>query len=573
MDFADILGRLAEANDQEISQALAAVAAEATTISGQPVTAQTAQRTLELAEAAKAFQGERVRRQEMASNQAAALASISELTAQPQEQEQPQEPAPAEPPAQPAPSEPAPTEPPAQPATPEPQNVTAGASRPVGGVQTPADLTGNRSPATAQRPSLNFRTVPLPGSGLPDTGLNRERVAEAFARKLTDRAGTSGGRLDMVRIVTDFPEERFLRSDVSALSNRSKVDSVTQQVQRLHATEALVAAGGLCAPMEPLYDIPVVGVDDRPVQAALARFGADRGGITFRPALDAVTQVAGVGKWTVADDSTDPLPEKACVEFDCPGVLTEQVEATYLCLQFSNMTSRFDPEWADSVLQAQRVAHARYAENDLLTKLTTGSKALYTTKLLGATRDILVTLDKVTAYYRSVHRLGTVSLRAILPLWARNLMRADIARQMVGDGMEALAVVDSVIDDWFARRNVNITWHLDGINPADLTTPEPDVVTAAQFYTLAAAQTLVPGFPDTVTMNLFPEGDWVLLDGGELNLGIVRDSALNANNRYQLFSESFQQPVFRGVESLVVHMQVQPTGESAATTSTAAVAD
>src|SRR5688500_3487290 len=128
------------------------------------------------------------------------------------------------------------------------------------------------------------------------------------------------------------------------------------------------------------------------------------------------------------------------------------------------MTSRLDPEWADSVLQAQRVAHARFSENDLLTKITTGSKALYTTRLLGATRDILVTLDKVTAYYRNVHRLGTVALRAILPLWSRNLMRADITRQMVGDGLEALAVVDSVIDEWFARRNVNVTWHLDGIN-------------------------------------------------------------------------------------------------------------
>lgn len=570
MDFAEILGRLTEATEQELGQALAAVAAEAGTLGGQPVTAQTAQRTLELAQAAEAFQGERTRRREMAANQAAALASISELTAQP---EQPTEPAPSEPAQPEQPQQPAEPEQPQAPEQPEqPQGVTAGAGRPVGGVQTSAELTGSR-PTTAARPRLAHRTVGLPGSGLAEGGLDRETIAEAFARKLNDRAGAGGGRLDMLRVVSDFPQERMLRSDVSALANRVKVDAVTQEVRRTHATQALVAAGGLCAPMEPLYDIPVVGVDDRPVLGALATFGADRGGITFRPALDAVTQVGGIGKWTVANDSADPLVDKVCAEFNCPGVLTEQVEATYLCLEFSNMTSRFDPEWADSVLQAQRVAHARYAENDLLTKITAGSKPLYTTKLLGATRDILVTLDKVTAYYRNVHRLGSVALRAILPLWARNLMRADLVRQMVGDGPEVLAVVDSMIDDWFARRNVNVTWHLDGINPADLATPEPDVVTAAQFYTLAAAQSLVPGFPDTVTMNLFPEGDWLLLDGGELNLGIVRDSVLNARNRYQLFSESFQQPVFRGVESLVIHMQVQPTGESAATTSTTAVAD
>jgi len=571
VDFAEILGRLAEATDQELSAALAAIAAEAGTLAGQPTTAQTAQRTLELRDAAQAFTGERTRRQEMASNQAAALAELTELTAQPTEpatEPQPTEPA--------APAEPAqPTEPTApEPTAPaEPQGVTAGAGRPVGGVQTAAELTGNRTTATPARPRANHRTVALPGSGLADGGLTREQIAEAFSRKLNERAGAGGGRLDMLRVVTEFPEERTLRSDVSAFNNRAKVEAVSLEAARTHAVQNLVAAGGLCAPMEPLYDIPVVGVDDRPVQGALARFGADRGGITFRPALDAVTQTGGIGKWTVANDSADPLVDKTCVEFSCPGVLTEQVEATYLCLEFSNMTSRFDPEWADSVIQAQRVAHARFSENDLLTKITAGSKPLYTTKLLGATRDILATLDKVTAYYRNVHRLGTVALRAILPLWARNLMRADITRQMVGDGLEVLAIVDAVIDEWFARRNVNITWHLDGIDPADLATPEPDIVTAAQFYTLAAAQSQVPGFPDTVTMNLFPEGDWLLLDGGELNLGIVRDSALNARNRYQLFSESFQQPVFRGVESLVIHMQVQPTGESAATVSTSGVVD
>lgn len=568
MDFAEILGRLAEATDQELSQALAAIAAEAGTLAGQPATAQSTQRTMELRDAAQAFTGERTRRQELASNQAAALAELAELTAQPTEpttEPQPTEPAPTEP--QPAePTEPQPTEP----APPTP--VTAGAGRPVGGVQTAAELTGSRQ-AVVSRPRATSRTVGLPGSGLAEGPLDREKIAEAFARKLNERAGAGSGRLDMLRVVTEFPDERFLRSDVSALNNRAKVDAVTQQAARMHAVENLVAAGGLCAPMEPLYDIPVVGVDDRPVQGALARFGADRGGITFRPALDAVTQTGGIGKWTVANDSADPLVEKVCVEFACPGVLTEQVEATYLCLEFSNMTSRFDPEWADSVIQAQRVAHARYAENDLLTKITAGSKPLYTTKLLGATRDILATLDKITAYYRNVHRLGPIALRAILPLWARNLMRADLVRQMVGDGLEVLAVVDAMIDEWFARRNVNVTWHLDGINPADLTTPEPDIVTAAQFYTLAAAQAQVPGFPDTVMMNLFPEGDWLLLDGGELNIGIVRDSATNARNRYQLFSETFQQPVFRGVESLVIHMQVQPTGESAATVSTASVAD
>jgi hypothetical protein len=210
----------------------------------------------------------------------------------------------------------------------------------------------------------------------------------------------------------------------------------------------------------------------------------------------------------------------------------------------------------------------------LLTILTNGSKALYTNRLLGAVRDILVTLDKVTAYYRNVHRLSDApSLRAIMPAWARNLMRADITRQMVGDGLQSLEVTDQVIDGWFRVRNINITWHLDGINSADLTTPTPDVVTANQLYAVAAAQSEVPGFPDDVQIILYREGDWLYLDGGELNLGVVRDSTLNGENRFQTFSEEFSTVTHRGIEPLVIYCAVQPTGQSAATVSTASAAD
>jgi hypothetical protein len=262
------------------------------------------------------------------------------------------------------------------------------------------------------------------------------------------------------------------------------------------------------------------------------------------------------------------------VEIDCPGVVEAEVEAIYKCLTFSNMSTRFDPEFMDAVVRAQSVAHARFAENRLITQLTTASKDVYSTQVLGATRDILVTLDQMLPYIRSTQRLNDDQpMRWIAPHWARNLMRADITRQMVGDGLQALAITDAMINSWLAERNVNVTWHLDGIDPAEITAPTPDVAVPAQFYTTLGDEVAVPGFPNALSTLFFPEGDWLYLDGGTLDLGVVRDSTLNGQNRFQTFSEEFGFPAFRGIESIHLVIQANPTGQSAATKDTSAIVD
>jgi hypothetical protein len=575
VEYTEVLARLQEASPQELREALAAVVAAGAQYTGTPTT-ESAKAVSDLAVAARQLRGEIDARAQLATEQAAQLAELSTLGE-----------VPTEPVVEPTPDDPPAADPAADPnaATDDPSG-TGTSTDPEGGTTVTAStrklggqLAVNPSGSAALvRPRARVRPVALNGvfaEGSPARPLDREAIADGFSRKAQQLENSPGvGRVDLLRYVTEFPEERHLSSRDSWAANRTKVETVQEAAQSIHATDNALVAAGFCAPFEVLYDIPVLGEEVRPVRAALTRFGADRGGITYRPAVDGVTQTGGIGTWNEAQDEASPLVPKTCFEVVCPGILTAQVTAQYLCLQFSNMSTRFDPESMDAAVRAQQIAHARFAENNLLTLMAAGSKALTSTALLGATRDILVTTDKVTAYYRNVHRLTDASsLRAILPLWARNLMRADITRQMVGDGLASLAVVDSVIDEWFRVRNINITWHLDGVNPPDLTVPTPDVITATQAYALAVAESPVPGFPDTVQMLLWAEGDWLLLDGGELNLGLVRDSVLNSENRFQTFSESWEVPVNRGVEPLVIYMAVQPTGASAATVSTAGATD
>lgn len=548
MNLTELLGRLQAATEQELSDALNHIAASAEPLRGQPTTPETSKQVADLAAAATAIAGERTRRTELAAKASADFAAITELTAQ----AEPERPAEPEQPAE----EPADDPADARPAAPQ---------RPLGG------QSGTEGTEGGDQLAVTTRLVPGTNDG--GLGLNEDGVAHAFARMVQDTANATG-RFKVVNRRWEYPEDRRLRAGSDALTNNRKVRRLQRAVRNVRAEENARVAAGLCAPLQPLYDIPTIGDTERPVRDSLTRYQADRGGITYRPALDGVTQTGGIGTWTKANDVASPIVPKTCVEISCPGVLSAEVEATYLCLTHSNMTTRFDPEFLQSVVEAQEVAHARFAENKLLTQLTNTSKDLYANRLLGASRDILTTFDKVTAYWNNVHRLSdNVALRAILPKWARNLIRADITRQMVGDGLMSLGIADAMIDDWFRVRNINPTWHLDGINPAELTTPEPDFATAAQFYALAADQSEVPGFPATVTALLFVEGTWLYLDGGEMDMGVVRDSTLNGQNRFQTFSESFEIAAFRGIESLAVHMAVEPTGQSAATVSTASATD
>jgi hypothetical protein len=604
---ADILGRLGDASLDEINAALAAIRSEGEALqaeyAGKPATQDSVQRYTTLLEAAKKLHAERTSRAALADAQAAQFAEMDGLTApEPADVSTtgepataPASPAPAAGEGAPDPTDPATVDPAGQsgdgdgdkPAEPEGDGntddtgegaVTASARRPLGGVNKPA------GPAAPALPRVTLRTTAVGGvPGVePGQALNREQLVTAFSTKGQAVSGLNVRgyeRYAVATVRTEYPEERMLRRGVSAFTNMNTVESVVRKAQRTHArdnmaTEVQVAVGpdgdaltaaGLCAPLETLYDIETVGDEDRPVRDALTRFGAERGGIQWRPALRGVTQTGGIGVWTATDDEADPLVPKTCVEIDCPGVLTAEVDAIYQCLTFSNMSTRFDPEWMDSTIQAQRIAHAKFAENRLLTQLTTASKNVYSTKVLGAVRDTLPTLDRMIAYYRNVHRLNAnAPLRWICPLWFRDMLRADIAMQMVGDGLVSLAVADEEMARWFAVRNVNITWHLDGINPPDVDLAT-DIVTPNQFYALLATNSPVPGFPTPVSTILFREGDWLYLDGGTLDLGVVRDSTLNGENRFQTFSESFETTAFRGVESIHLVLQVQPTGESAAT--------
>lgn len=400
----------------------------------------------------------------------------------------------------------------------------------------------------------------IPGHTAGDVLSTDDELTRAFIAKANALANTStDGRQDVLRVTFEYPEERTL-SGSDAVTN-------TEKFRAVRAQEALTAAG-LCLPLETRYDIETIGVTDRPVKAALSGFNTERGGIQYRAPFDALAMATGLGVWTQADDLAvvgEPAagPRKACLEVVCPGVLEASIYSTYLCLEFPNMGARFDPQWVQATTQSALVAHARFAENQLLTRLFAGSKLVQGNHVLGAVRDILQNFDKAIAYYRNRHRLDdTIPLHGIYPRWMIDLLRADLAMQMSdGNPQELFAIAKAALEAWFRTRNVNPTWHLDGLAGATVNT----VVIPDQFYANAVAGADIPAFPTKVDSLLYREGDWLFLDGGTLDLGLVRDSALNLRNRYQTFTETFEGVANVGIESLRVVFPVVPSGAASGT--------
>jgi hypothetical protein len=353
--------------------------------------------------------------------------------------------------------------------------------------------------------------------------------------------GGDGEQHIVASITTQYPEERTLSTD--AESNVAKIESVVGR-------EALVASGGHAAPFEVKYDIFAQGsTTDRPVRDALPKFQADRGGIRFvtPPSFAAGTYADAVGIWTAANDSAQtPNPaSKTSLTVAAAAEQTVSTDAVTLQLQFGNLMSRAYPELISRHNELALVQHAREAEDNLLAKIAAGSTAVTTSSLIGFGRDFLVQIRRAATAYRSRHRISPDTvLKAIIPTWVYDAMAADLALAMPGDG--TLAVSKSEIDGYLATLNVDLVPTLDG------------TVFGAQ----GAAALLE--FPDSFVWYLFSEGTFLFLDGGTLDLGIIRDSSLVGTNDYKMFIETFENVAKVGIESLAITSTINVNGVAAA---------
>lgn len=365
------------------------------------------------------------------------------------------------------------------------------------------------------------------------------------------------------RGLDSYPESHQLDSNTS--QNMQRIERTRSAIRAAGGLQAALsngiqAAGGICAPSEVRYDLPGVDATDaRPMRDGfMTRYGADRGGIRTLPG-PVIEDLNGASSWwTDADDvsALDGSPTKQCLVVTCDDDETETViEAAVMCLRYGNFRARYFPEQIARWMELMGAAHARLAEQRLLAAVSTGAtSALTIGQTLGTIRDLLAGLDRIRAVWNYRHRTpDSFTLAIALPRWLRDQIRSDVTRQLptgtVTDTLQGLT--DAQIDQLIRARGFEPTWLLDG--------------ESGQGFNAQGAAGTVQGWASTVKTYIAPAGDWLHLDGGELTLGVMRDTVTTSTNDVQFFAETMEAPHFHGIESWTATFDTCPDGSTSST--------
>jgi len=387
-----------------------------------------------------------------------------------------------------------------------------------------------------EREPLAFVASGLVPSLTPGTKMTTGAEVGDALRRMMDSLGrpskSKDGREDKYRVATldfsgNFPDDRvLLASDVGG--NAEKIAKIGSPYFGRDSMDVLLASGGLCAPLEPIYTIPQLAVRDRPVRDALPSFRAQRGGINV-PTPGTIADVGGA--ITVITESEDALggtfATKQCLDFDCPAYTETAVTVIAHCREFGNLVAMSWPEFVANQNDLTMAGHARIAEQYLLDRIKAQSlKVTGGLATLGSLIHLVNIIEQAEYGIRSRLRMPN---EARFQLLAPRVLLDALLVDTVGNQFDRYRT-EGDIRDYLASIGVDVTWYMD--TPSSGTSQIAD----ASQGTGAGLE----GFPTAYQMAFFPQGTFLHLDMAELNLGIVRDSTLNSTNDFQIFGETFE---------------------------------
>ena len=380
------------------------------------------------------------------------------------------------------------------------------------------------------RPRVESRRSPvtitaaadLPGVS-PGTAIDMTQLANSMhdrARVLND----DGRRAPVARI--DIPHTHELGTSPEA--NVAIIDDLVGHPE----AAALVASGGWCAPSEPIFDMFDITPDASNVFDLPGLGTKVRAGVMI-PSFYGIGDVGGaLWTWTEANDiaAAAGTPTKPCLKIPCPTWTECRLEAEGLCVTHGNLSDRAWPELTSAFLSIVMGAHQRRLSAAKIAKVLADIGAATTpdaTMLLGdVTADVLNLVALGAEDMRSQYRLAKGrSVDVLFPEWARSVLRENMAHRAGVSDM--VNVSDSQVTSWLTAR---------GIRPQFTPDWQP------LFNTTPATR-----WPANLTFAMWLTGSYISIDGGSIDLGVVRDSTLNATNDFTAaWSEQFYQVCRRG---------------------------
>lgn len=328
----------------------------------------------------------------------------------------------------------------------------------------------------------------------------------ALAKALHAKARTlsnGSGMVPVASINLPIPSENKLGADMAY--NLDVIERVT-------SPSALTAAGW-CAPSQNLYDLFQIDAGDGLLD--LPTVQVTRGGLNVPDFVGYNEAAAGLWNWTEADNDNahgqSPTASKPCLYIPCPTFTDYRLEAEGLCITAGNLTDRAFPELTRRFVSLAINSHLHRVSAAMISSITASATAVtMNAEASSAAGSILSAVDLQVADYRSQYRMSVNSmLEVIFPLYTKSLIRADLAKRT---GVDLVNVSDDMIDDFFRVRMVRAQF----------------VHEMTPLYS-GAART---AWPTTLAFLIYPAGGFIKGDGGTIDLGVVRDSVLNATNDY-----------------------------------------
>jgi hypothetical protein len=338
---------------------------------------------------------------------------------------------------------------------------------------------------------------------------------------------SGGTAVPIARADFSFPEDRTLGTD--PVSNAEKLAEVlVASIPGGIGQYSLTASGGLCAPATPFYNMVNFATDAEPVWDALPKFRAVRGSVSIPESTyiaDITTAISSISEANDALGGT--FATKSCQDMDCAEYTTTAVQILAHCREYGNLNAISWPERISHENELTMAALARTSETFMLDRI----KALSVNVTNGAeTLSALIYLVDaiVKAKFGIMGRFRMPRgsrFAAYIPSWVPDMLALDTVQTNDGNRFRSK---DELVG-YLGSLGIDPVFYID--SPSDGTTQLPDASQAA-----AALDAL----PDNVQWAIHPQGAFIGLDMGSLELGVVRDSTLNSTNDFQIFGERFR---------------------------------
>lgn len=380
-------------------------------------------------------------------------------------------------------------------------------------------------------------------SGIPnvDTGhrLDRDGLSVALherARMMGDAKGDKSQGALVASITLDAP-----RTDLRGKKSDEDVQTLWDKAHDEYNARLMshVASGGFCSPSETIYDF-VCDFEAMPEVLDLPSVTGNRGGLRFpiSPLLgDVFDDVDSGFTWTEANDiaaATPGGPTKPCFVLPCPEFDEVRLQAQGICVTAGNLTDRAWPELTNRYVDLVMTAHAHRMNGLTIAKVAAASTAVSPTAVdLSATEAILASVELQIAASRDQFFMSADQvLEVVIPRFTRTVMRRDLARRAA---VPFEQVDNAMLASFFGEIGARVQF-----------------VSNWQSLRVSGAFAGLTDLPDTVDILVYPSGSHTRLDGGSLDLGVIRDSTLNATNDHTAaWTEEFWQVVSRCFSLLV----------------------